>query len=218
MNTNYLTSPLTSYDPALQARAAELFSLIADRVGRSRGRIEKGSYSILGKSNNGVAAKIIIHEGRRGPRLLEDGVYVLTLPEDDTVEPTMAIGPWWNTRYRYFRIAAPSLAETAILVAAYSDGYEDDYMRKFDGDSQNNNETPTQVPDPLDQPASMLRTTLVGFVRRVVRVCNRVQEVAATALWQVLGGLWNADDRDENAQRRLRARGVALIRDRRVEE
>jgi len=126
MNINYHTLPLTSYDSVLQARAAELFNLVANRIGRGRVRAEKGSYSILRKSRNGVAAKIIIYAGRR-KGMPQDGVYVLaaTFQQDETTDPTMAVGPWWGSRYRYFRLASDkSIAETATFIAACSDEYD----------------------------------------------------------------------------------------------
>ena len=151
MNTNYLTSPLTSYDPVLQARAAELFNLVSSRLGRRRVRAEKGSYSILGRSRNGVVAKIIIYDGRRTPALIEDGVYILTATLAQDADPTIAIGPWWNSRYRYFRLASnQSLEETATFIATHIGAYEKACTAALDVDSHLEVSTREIVDQPLE--------------------------------------------------------------------
>lgn len=193
MNHNYLTSPLTTYDPALQARAAELLNLTASLLGRSRVRAERGSYSILGSSRHGVVAKIIIYDGRRTPALIEDGVYVLTATLAQDADPTIAIGPWWNSRYRYFRLASnQSLEKTATFIATHIDAYEKACMAALDVDLHLEVSTSETVVQPLESSVAEApnhapsQGTIGRLARDVVRLLKRVQALASALLRHAL--------------------------------
>lgn len=74
----------------------------------------------MNDGTGGVAAKIVIIEGksRRG---LRDGIYILiyTFPRETAAVQTMAVGPWWDSKYAYFRLAAEQdLDEMANFVIA----------------------------------------------------------------------------------------------------
>jgi hypothetical protein len=147
----------------------------------------------LGRSRNGVAAKIIIYDGRRTPTLLEDGVYVLTAPLAQDGDPTIAIGPWWNSRYRYFTLASnQSLEDTATFIATHIHAYEKACTAVLDVDSQLEVSTSKTVDQPLESSVAEVTNhapsqCMVGHLARdVVRLCKRAQALASALLRHAL--------------------------------
>lgn len=122
MTMNYLTSPLSAYDPVFRERAGDLSQRIVNRIGPHRMKERDGSYSILNASNDGVAAKIIMVKGKDRAGV-PDGVYILinTFPRETIGIETIAVGPWWDSRYAYFRLAADQdLDEIANFILAFA--------------------------------------------------------------------------------------------------
>jgi hypothetical protein len=81
----YHTAPLTTYDPALQSLAADLFRRAAARIPAAHCIPHTGSYSFTGVSLPQTVAKIVIYQstvgsgsaGASGPfPPLADGVYL----------------------------------------------------------------------------------------------------------------------------------------------
>ena len=63
-------------------------------------------------------------------------MYVLSARLTQETDPTIALGPWWNSRYRYVRVRpGQNLEETAALIAA---------------DSEEDKDTPLAAADPRD--------------------------------------------------------------------
>ena len=112
----YQTWDLQNYGDHIRSRAESLIQAIVERIGMERVRTNDGSYSVLFEGSRGVAAMVVLCEGKASPKLrrtsrdgirLPDGVYVLLSVTDEQAAtyPTMSIAPWWGARYTYFRIA-----------------------------------------------------------------------------------------------------------------
>ena len=64
--TGYQTAPLFDHRRDLRDHATLLFKLVERRLGASRVRECKGSFSALGKPSLATAAKIVIYESWKG--------------------------------------------------------------------------------------------------------------------------------------------------------
>lgn len=121
--TSYQTAPLADYSQAFHHRAAALFQLVIERVGESRAKEHKGSYSVIAASSESTAAKILIYETGKGkingidPHLA-DGVQVL-IRVHGTARRTLGVAPMHHERFAYFRLAdGQDLPEMADFIAA----------------------------------------------------------------------------------------------------
>jgi hypothetical protein len=121
--TSYQTVSLAEYSPAFHDRAAALFRLVTSRVGESRAKVHKGSYSVIAASSESTAAKILIYEAGKGkingldPHLA-DGVLVL-IRVHGTARRTLGVAPMHHERFAYFRLAGEQdLGEMADFIAA----------------------------------------------------------------------------------------------------
>ena len=106
--TSYQTAPLAEYSPAFRDRAAALFRLVAERVGASRAKEHRGSFSVIAASSDATAAKILIFETGKGKINggdpgLADGVYVLLRVHSPTGR-TLGVAPAHHERFAYFRL------------------------------------------------------------------------------------------------------------------
>lgn len=123
--TSYQTGPLSDYTAALRERAADLFRRVSERVGSSKAREYKGSFSIFAQSNDSTAAKVLVFEAGKGkingadPQM-EDGVYVLIrVPSHSLRGRTIGVAPKHDERFAYFRVAPDqNLEEMANFIAA----------------------------------------------------------------------------------------------------
>jgi hypothetical protein len=129
---SYQPKPLIEYDPILQEKAFELFHYVEQRLGKTKAKAYKGSYSILTSKGAQTVAKIIIYEiglGRMNGDWpsLPGGVYVLIranglagdriwrdVPQiADIVDRarTMGIAPRHSERFAYFMLSDDDDAE-----------------------------------------------------------------------------------------------------------
>jgi len=121
--TSYQTVPLMEYSSALRERATALFHLVTERVGATRARECKGSFSVLAASSEATAAKIMIYEGGKGKinghnLQTADGVYVL-IRVQGTARCTIGVAPMHHERFAYFRLLdGQGLEEIAEFMAA----------------------------------------------------------------------------------------------------
>ncbi|MGC9973627.1 MAG: hypothetical protein ABSE56_23915 [Bryobacteraceae bacterium] len=134
---SYQTAPLVEYDPVSRERAFELFSCVEERVGSTKARAYKGSYSILSSRGSQTVAKIIIYENGLGRMngewpSLPDGVYVLiraegligdriwsTVPKiADILDRTRTIGiaPKHSERFAYLMLSEHDREQIADLI------------------------------------------------------------------------------------------------------
>ena len=121
--TSYQTAPLADYNPTMRDRAAALFRLVAERVGTTRAKEFKGSYSVIASGSDATAAKIVIYESAKGkingddPKLA-DGVYVLVRVYGTTGR-TIGVAPAHHERFAYFQLhIEQGLEEMADFIAA----------------------------------------------------------------------------------------------------
>ena len=121
--TSYQTAPLADYDPALGARARDLFGRLAKRAG-ARARTHRGSFSLLASSSEATAAKILIYETGKGKMnghdpQLADGIYILIRVPAQTAGRTLGVAPNHHERFAYFRLAETQpLEEMADFILA----------------------------------------------------------------------------------------------------
>jgi len=123
---SYQTAQLGAYDPVFQKLAVELFQRVEERVGNTKAKAYKGSYSILSSRGSQTAAKIIIYENGLGRMngdwpSLPDGVYVLiradgligdriwsNVPQIAKIldrSRTIGIAPKHSERFAYFMLS-----------------------------------------------------------------------------------------------------------------
>lgn len=127
LQTSYQTAPLLDYRDDLRDRATALFDLVQLRLGPSRTREYKGSFSVLAEPSLATAAKIVIYESGKGSingldPLLADGVYVWVRVPGSPIGRTLAVAPHHDERFAYFRLAdSQSLEEMADFIAACAD-------------------------------------------------------------------------------------------------
>jgi hypothetical protein len=123
---SYQTAPLADYTAALRERAADLFRRVSRRVGSTKAKEYKGSFSIFAQSSDATAAKVIVFEAGRGKingagPLLDDGVYVLIRVQSHSHGRTIGIAPKHGERFAYFRLAPDQdLDEMADFIAVYT--------------------------------------------------------------------------------------------------
>ena len=121
--TSYQTAPLADYDPALRARAIDLFRRIRQRAA-ARAREHKGSFSLLAVSSEATAAKVLIYEAGKGKMnghdpQLADGIYILIRVPAATIGRTLGVAPNHHERFAYFRLADQQpLDEVADFIVA----------------------------------------------------------------------------------------------------
>lgn len=139
---SYQTVPLADYRLEWQTLAAGLFDSVSRRVGGTKAKKYKGSFSVLAASGSGTAAKILIYQSNRGKTCgnwpeIPDGVYVLVrtsgaigeaiwgtlsgrldLIEEIDHDKTIGIAPKHSERFAYFRFASTSsVEEISALIA-----------------------------------------------------------------------------------------------------
>lgn len=125
--TSYKTAPLSDYRKDLRDRAAALFQLVERRLGPSRVREYKGSFSMFEHSSDATAAKIVIYESGKGSingpdPLLADGVYVWVRVPGGPIGGTIGVVPHRDERFAYFRLAdSQNMEEMADFIAACAD-------------------------------------------------------------------------------------------------
>jgi hypothetical protein len=125
---SYQTAPLTDYSPALRRTAADLFDRVVQRVARGRAIAYKGSFSVLARSGQSTAAKIIVYEHGKGKPngdwpLLSDGVYILIRAggRELSFGRTIGVAPKHEERFAYVRLMPDQdLDEVADFIAACS--------------------------------------------------------------------------------------------------
>jgi hypothetical protein len=140
---SYQTAPLAGYSPELRELATKLFEAVSQRVGRTRAKRYKGSFSVLAASGSHTAAKILIYESGKGKTNgdwsnLRDGVYVLfratgalgeatlgaldrdaTLGEKLDRNRTIGIAPKHTEQFAYLRVdSACDIDEIGKLIHA----------------------------------------------------------------------------------------------------
>jgi hypothetical protein len=125
--TSYQTAPLLQYREDLRNRATLLFQMLEQRLGASRIREYKGSFSVLEEPSQATAAKIVIFESEKGsingpdPHL-SDGVYIWIRVPGGPIERTIAVAPHHEERFAYFRLVdGQDLEEMADFIAACAD-------------------------------------------------------------------------------------------------
>ena len=125
--SSYQTAPLREYREDLQHRAIALFGLVKDRIGPSRVREHKGSFSILQEPGLPTAAKILIYEAGKGsmsgPDLsLADGIYIWVRVHGGATGRTLSVAPHRDERFAYFRLLdGQDLEEIAEFLSAVAD-------------------------------------------------------------------------------------------------
>jgi len=122
-----------------------LFESVSQRVGRTKAKQYKGSFSVFAGSGSETAVKILIYESNKGKTCgswpnLRDGVYVLLRANGAISEAvwisltrrldlineldrtrTIGIAPKRSERFAYFRLTSTSdLEEISTLIAAYA--------------------------------------------------------------------------------------------------
>jgi hypothetical protein len=127
LQTSYHTAPLIDYREDLRERAGLLFGLVQQRLGPSRVREYKGSFSVLQEPSLATAAKIVIYESGKGsisgpdPELA-DGVYVWVRVPSGPTGRTIGVAPHHSERFAFFRLMdAQNLEEMADFIAACAD-------------------------------------------------------------------------------------------------
>jgi hypothetical protein len=140
---SYQTVPLADYSLEWQTLATELFNSVSPRVGSTKAKEYRGSFSVLAGSGSGTAVKILIYQSNKGKTCgtwpdIPDGVYVLirakgtiseaiwstlagrlNLIEEIDRNKTIGIAPKHSERFAYFRLASTSnLEEISTLIAA----------------------------------------------------------------------------------------------------
>src|SRR6266536_37504 len=124
LQTSYQTAPLPDYREDLRDRATVLFQFVAKRLGPSRVREYKGSFSVLEHSSDATAAKIVVYESGKGAingpdPMLVDGVYVWVRVPGEPTGRTSAVAPHHDERFAYFRLAeGENEEEMADFIAA----------------------------------------------------------------------------------------------------
>ena len=104
-----------------------LFHLVEERLGASRVREYKGSFSVLEQSSDATAAKIVVYESGKGSingpdLMLANGVYVWVRVPGGPTGRTIAVAPHHDERFAYFRLMdGQGLEEMADFIAACAD-------------------------------------------------------------------------------------------------
>lgn len=125
--TSYKPAPLLDYREELRDRATELFQLVQIRLGPSRVKQNKGSFSVLERSSKATAAKIVIYESGKGSingadPMLADGVYVWIRVPSGVARRTIAVQPRRSEHFAYFRLSnGQNVEEMADFIAGCAD-------------------------------------------------------------------------------------------------
>ena len=126
--TSYQPALLADYRQDLKNRAEALFQLVENRLGPSRVKERKGSFTIFEHSGaETAAAKIVIYESGKGSMngpdpLLADGVYVWVRVPGGPIGRTIGVAPHHDERFGYFRLAdSQNMEEMADFIAACAD-------------------------------------------------------------------------------------------------
>ena len=127
LQTSYHTTPLGEYREDFRQRATALFGLVQERLGPSRVREYKGSFSVLQEPSLATAAKIVIYEAGKGAingpdPVLTGGIYILVRVPGGPIGRTIGVAPHHGERFAYFRLTdTQTLEEIADFVAACAD-------------------------------------------------------------------------------------------------